>query len=287
MKFIILLVLASIFGCIKPTIRHFETPLVPKETKPIIKITPTINSVTPTILTIEPSTSPPTEIPTLAVIPVSPEPDNTITDLARRIRRWKYYIDHNIWYECGVKYTPDEIKTAALAWATALIDAYNTVTYTVHGKTIKVPLKEAVGIIMSESRFDSCAIGPRPREMGYKLNILVKVPGTISHTKEDLQKLYTHPKFRSYKADIGPGQIVKRIGDGYMGWDEIKTYINLETGVMHVFTELAARGKTYQTKNPSSRWPGSADHRWYTTKILGFSAYLWDDDLYVRKPRHK
>lgn len=229
----------------------------------------------------------PPSTPLTEVVPVYSEADNyNISDLARRIRRWKHYIDKNIWYECGVKYTPDEIKTASNAWASAIVNAHNTVTYLVRGKRIKVPLKEAVGIIMSESRFDSCAIGPHPRTRGYKLKILTKKPGTISHTKDDLQKLYESPKFKGYLADIGPGQIVKKIGEGYMEWPEIKTYIDLETGVLHLFTELASRGSRYQTKNPSSRWPGSLDHSWYTTKILGFSAYLWNDELYTRRVKH-
>lgn len=278
-----LVILLTIVGCVKP---EFQPPLL-SPVAVIVKHTPPLPIVPELTLPepiVENVTVPPPATPLTEVVPVFSEADSyTISDLARRIRRWKHYIDQDIWYECGVKYTPEEIKTAALAWATAIVNAHNEVTYVVKGKRIKVPLKEAVGIIMSESRFDACAIGPHPRELGYKLKLLIKVPGTISHTQADLQKLYTHPKFRGYKADIGPGQIVKRIGGDYMGWDEIKTYIDLDTGVLHVFKELAVRGKTYQTKNPSSRWPGSADHRWYTTKVLGFSAYLWDDSLYVRK----
>ncbi len=231
--------------------------------------------------------TPPEEVEEITETPTEPEaqveidPENT--SLALRIIRWKNKIDQGIWWECGKKYTPEELKVAALEWATAINAAYATTEYTLRsGKTVKVCKREAMGLMMSETRLDRCAVGPYPRKFAYKHKLLKRHSRTLSHTLEDIEKVFTHPKFQGRQADIGPGQIVFRIGRGkdHIKWEEARAFLTVEPGVKRVFTEMAARGTMYSTKTPSNRWPGSQKHSWYTHKVLRFSEYIFNDAWY-------
>jgi len=222
----------------------------------------------------------------VGIVPVQ-EPEAEINEddaaLAKRIVRWKKKKDHGIWWECGKRYTAEEVVTVALEWATAINAAYEMTTYKLRsGKVVKVNKQEAVGVMIHETRFDRCGVGPFPREFAYKHKLLKKKKGTISHSLEDLEMVFTHPKFQGRKADIGPGQIVFRIGKGkdHIKWEEVVTYMSVEPGVAKVFTEMAFRGNLYNTRTPSDRWPGSKKHSWYTTKIMRYGAYIFNDNWY-------
>jgi len=190
--------------------------------------------------------------------------------LAKGIFNLKMKTHHGIWWECGKRYeTKDEIKAAALEWAAAINDSYKNTEYQLRSGTyVRPPIKEAVGIMISESKFDRCAIGPHPRNFAYKKNIIQRPANNISHTLEEIQRIVEHPSFRGRKADIGVGQIVKRLGEGYLEWDDVLPYLTVVPGVQKVFDEMAYRGKFYNTKHPALHWPGSRKHKWYQTRVL-------------------
>ena len=192
-------------------------------------------------------------------------------DLAARIAKFKRTKDHGIWWECGKRYQPEEIDAAALEWAKAVNKAYHNTSYKLRsGKVVKVNKAEALGIMMRETRLDRCAVGPYPRIFAYKNNIIKKKRGVLSHTMEEIEKVFTHWRFQGRLADIGPGQIVKRIGRGkkHIKWDTIQDFLSLEPGIQLMFDEMADRGRMYSTLTPSISWPGSGDNAWYTLSVL-------------------
>ena len=149
-------------------------PTAPVNNVPIIETLPTIPKYVPT----------PSLPKVIAEPPIVTGKDNTlptnspeVTELGDSIISWKRKTDHNIWWECGVKYDKEQIKIAAYAWADALVSAHKKTTYSVRwgrhkGKPLKVNMREATGVIINESRFDRCAIGPYPRKFAYKKGIL-------------------------------------------------------------------------------------------------------------------
>jgi len=177
---------------------------------------------------------------------------------------------HGIWWECGERYqSNEEIHNAALEWAVAINNAHKKTEYKLRsGKYVRVPIREAVGLMISESRFDRCAIGLHPRKFAYKKKILTRPPNHISHSLDEIKKVVEHPAFRGRLADLGVGQIVKRLGKGYTEWNEVASYLTVVPGVQKVFDEMAYRGKIYNTKQPSLYWPGSQKHPNYRLKIL-------------------
>ena len=191
-------------------------------------------------------------------------------NLAKALFKWKMKYDKGIWVECGVKYDGSaEIKKASIEWAKAINAAHATATYTLrNGKTVQVNKKEAIGVMMNESRFDRCAVGPYPRKFAYKKGILKRKSWHISHSLDELEAVFTHPAFQGRKADLGGGQIVVRIGAKYTPWSKIKNYLSVVPGVQIVFDEMKRRGEMYSTKTPSDRWPGSQKHTYYTTRAL-------------------
>lgn len=267
-----------IFGCAKPHATNTEAAAVPQpdagelaeeaeeEALPEIPLREDAGVEEETEATV-------TDVPEPAVEPVPPappEPEYSPDDikLAKGIYRFKMKTDHGTWWECGEKYkTKEEIKEAAIEWAIVINEAHANSTYKLRsGIEVKVPLKEAVGTMISESRFDRCAIGPRPREYAYKKKIVKRRPGSISHTLQEIESMVTHPKFGKRKADLGPGQIVKSVWK--MSWDEIRDFLSLKPGIQKVFDEMAFRGEFYNTRHPSLYWPGSMKHKWYKNRVL-------------------
>ncbi len=204
---------------------------------------------------------------------VKPEINKMDADMAARIVRWKRRTDRSVWWECGKRYkTKEEFQKAALEWATAVNKAYNNTSYKLRsGKVIKVNKSEALGIMMRETRLDRCAVGPYPRKFAYANKIIQRRDGSLSHTMEELEKVFTHRKFQGRLADIGPGQIVKRIGGKgkkSIKWETIKEFLTVEPGVQMVFDEMADRGRMYSTRTPSNKWPGNGPNAWYTNNVL-------------------
>ena len=197
--------------------------------------------------------------------------------LAKALFKWKMKYDKGIWVECGVKYDgAPEIKQAAIEWAQAINAAHKNATYTLrNGKTTKVSRKEVIGVMVNESRFDRCAVGPHPRKFAYKKGILKRKSWHISHSLEELKQVFTHPSFQGRQADLGGGQIVVRVGGDHTPWSEIKNYLSVVPGVQIVFDEMKRRGEMYNTKTPSDRWPGSQKHTYYTTKALRNASLIY------------
>ena len=75
---------------------------------------------------------------------------------------------------------------------------------------------------------------------------------------------------------MGAGQIVVHIPRKGDGWEIVKGYLSLVPGIQMLFDEFAARGYMYNTTRPSSRWPGTLNHKWYTLKVMGLSYYLFN-----------
>ena len=210
----------------------------------------------------------------------------TADQLAGSIIEWKRRVDHSVWWECGVRYTLDEAKEAAQEWADAIVTAHNNTTYTLRfgknkDKLRRVDLNEVIGIIINESRFDRCALGPSPRNFAYAEGILQRKKNTFSHPMEDLERLVKHPKMRGKKLDLGPGQILKRIPHKGDAWDTFKDYLTLTPGIQKLFDELAHRGFFYNRTKPSSTWPGLGNHKAYTVRVLMNAQSLFSP------PKHK
>lgn len=200
------------------------------------------------------------------VIPENPKVEeltNGLVDLVWRIHR-------GIWWECGKKYqTKEAVKIAAREWSAAIVSAHENTSYKLRsGQKINPSIREAVGIITNESHFDRCAIGVYTRLYAYKTGLLVRPKTNISHTIEEVQALLNSPKCEGRLVDLGPGQIVKRLGKKHTSWDTAQTYLTVVPGIQHVFDELAYRGRIYNTKYPSLFWPGSKKNMWYLNRIL-------------------
>lgn len=200
-----------------------------------------------------------------------PPPPEEIFDpedvaLAKRIFKWKVKYDHGIWHECGEKYAKEDIKPAALEWAAAINEAARKTEYQLrNGTYVRVDKREAIGIMISESRFDRCAIGPNPRTFAYKRKIIKRPPASISHSLDEIKQMVQHPQFGKRKVDLGPAQIVKSVWK--MSWGEIEEFLTLVPGVQKVFDEMAYRGEFYNTRRPSLYWPGSRRSPWYKSQI--------------------
>ncbi len=215
---------------------------------------------------------------------VKPEINKVDADMAARIVRWKRRTDRSVWWECGKRYTTkEEFQKAALEWATAVNQAYNKTSYKLRsGRIVKVNKSEALGIMMRETRLDRCAVGPYPRKFAYANKIIQRRDGSLSHTMEELEKVFTHRKFQGRLADIGPGQIVKRIGKSRRGkqglnWETIKTFLTVDPGVQIVFDEMADRGRMYSTRTPSNKWPGNGENSWYTNNVLRMGSKITNE----------
>lgn len=201
----------------------------------------------------------------LTEAPPLPEYNSDDVNLAKRILKLKR---SKIWFECGKKYKKSELENAALDWAIAINTAADaTPEYQLRSGTyVKPDIREALGIMQNESRFDRCAVGPYPRIYAYKNGILKRKPNTLSHSLDELQQAIKHKGFKRRKADLGPGQIVVYIGN--MSWDEISAYLSLTPGITKVFDAMVYRGKLYNTSKPSYHWPGSRRHYSYYRKIM-------------------
>jgi len=221
-----------------------------------------------------------TEVPNPASTPPREEPpkyNDEDLKLAKGIFRLNRKRHRGIWWECGERHeTKQEVKDAALERAKAINEAHRNTIYKLRsGKEVRVPIREAVGIMISESKFDRCAIGPHPRRFAYERKILKRPPNHISHTLEEIKKVVEHPLFRGKKADIGVGQIVKRLGRGHMEWEEVSDFLTVVPGVQKVFDEMAHRGSFYNTRHPSLYWPGNPKHEWYKNRVLRRSAIVF------------
>ena len=213
---------------------------------------------------------------------VEPEINKVDADMATRIVRWKRRVDRSVWWECGKRYTTqEEFNKAALEWATAVNRAYKNTSYKLRsGKVVKVNKSEALGIMMRETRLDRCAVGPYPRKFAYAKKIIKRRDGTLSHTLEEIEKVFTHRKFQGRLADIGPGQIVKRIGGKgkkSIQWETVKKYLTVDPGVQLVFDEMADRGRMYSTRTPSNKWPGNGENSWYTNNVLRMGSRITNE----------
>lgn len=251
---------------------------------PVVVI-PEITVVTKPIVPIE-GTIEKQEEPEVVEVPVNEED----LDLARKFVRWKKRYDNSVWWECGKMHAPEDLDAVALEWASAINAAYNDTTYTLRsGKVVKVNKEEAVGIMLNESHFDRCAVGPNPRKFAYANKLLTRPRRSISHSLEELEMVFKNPKFIGRLADIGPGQIVFRIEKGrkHIKWDEALLYLSVNPGVDKVFKEMAARGEMYSTRTPSGYWPGNPEHKLYTLKILRKSSFIFNDALYKKKRKRK
>jgi hypothetical protein len=211
---------------------------------------------------------PPTEADALGI-------DETDLQLAKAIFKWKMSYDKGLWVECGKKYeTSADIKSAAIEWAQAINAAHKTAHYKLrNGKKVQVSKQEAIGVMINESRFDRCAVGPNPRRFAYNKGILKRKNWHISHSLDELEKVFNHPLFRYRKADLGGGQIVVNVGK--LTWEEIQNYLSVVPGVQIVFDEMRRRGEMYSTKTPSDRWPGSQKHSSYTLRALRHAKLIY------------
>ena len=197
--------------------------------------------------------------------------------LAHYLYQFKTKSDHGIWNICGKRLNDQEMKAAAYAYSRELLKAHHTTFYTIkRGRVkhkVKVPLQGVVGVMISESRLDYCAIGPHPRKWAYKHKLLKPNPkgtGTPSFTQEEILKVLNHPTWRKRLADLGPGQMVWGRNAKAIFKGEPEELLSLSPGIKHVFEEMADRGHRKNSVRPWIYWPGERPHHWYDIRIMKF-----------------
>lgn len=216
-------------------------------------------------------TTPEKEVPEFTLNPYEWEA------LARYLYTFKTKNDHGIWNICGKRLNDEEMKTASLEYSKALLKAHHTTFYTIRrGRTkhtVKVPLRGVVGVMISESRLDYCAIGPNPRKWARKHNLLKPKStkqGTPSYTQEEVLNVLNHPKWKGRLADLGPGQMVWGRNKKAIFKGAPEELLSLTPGIKRVFEEMADRGYRKNTRRPWIYWPGELPHHWYDVRISKF-----------------
>jgi len=242
----------------------------PEHTYPAVYPTP--HDDWPLIADIQLSSYTITPITTFQASPKQPVLTAKDLELSNAIVKYVRYVNKGYWTECGVTYTKhSEKRKAATEWAVAINKAHKATTYKVHkrSKPRHLNLVAVMGLLIQESGLDRCAVGPYPRKYAHKHNLLPKVNGkrVLSHSLNTWKKVFTHPRFKNRLADLGPGQIVKRVGTSNFKWADVRKYMSLTPGIQIVFTELAHRGTLYHTTTPTNYWPGNMPSRGYTDKI--------------------
>jgi hypothetical protein len=209
--------------------------------------------------------------PTSVFDDVSPLHSTSETvELAQKIYRWKMGADQGAWFECGDRYTEEEMKWAALDWADAILKAQKETSYVIRRKSYHVDLREALGIFYAESRFDSCALGPNPRKFAYAEGLLQKPKKGFSHSIDEILWVLNNPKWQPWRlADLGGGQIVwsKSNKRATFQGDPV-TLLELKSGTKEVFKLLAQRGQQFKSVTPSAYWPGTMRHLEYYIRIF-------------------
>ena len=208
-------------------------------------------------------------------------------ELARYIFRYKTRHDGGIWNICGHSLSRGEMKEAALEYARELLIAHHTTKYPIRRGgvkyLVKVPLRGVLGTMMSESRLDYCAIGPKPRKWAYEKGLLEKHPdgqrGTPSYPLEEVLSVLNHPKWRKRLADLGLGQIVWGRSKKAIYQGDPEDLLSLRPGVKKVFEEMADRGRRKNSRRPWEYWPGERRHTWYDIRVSRFERAIFSPPL--------
>lgn len=207
--------------------------------------------------------------------------------LAVKIYHWRHSKWGGTWYSCGKKLEDAAMRSEALKWANAINEAHTSAdalyTYkrNIRGTTkyrehkVRVPLREVLGVIVSESNFDPCALGPNPRKKAKEMGLIKRKKLTLSYSLEELEPLFSHRAFRGTKADLGPGQLYLKIGRD-VTLENYKEYLSIYPGVKRVFDNMARRGKWGNTRTPSTHWPNAKPNLWYVQKVHRLAAKILD-----------
>ena len=208
------------------------------------------------------------------------------TELAAQIYHSKKRYYDGVWFSCGKLLTDTEMREQSLLWASAINEAHysDDATYKIkrhirgskkyNKHDVRVSKQEVIGIIISESKFDPCALGPNPRKRAQELGVIKYKKRTISYSLEELEPLFTHHKFQRTKADLGPGQLYLKIGRD-VTVENYKEYLSIFPGVKRVFDGLVYRGKWGNTHTPSEHWPNAKKNHWYVKKVLRLSGQVF------------
>lgn len=201
--------------------------------------------------------------------------------LAKGIRRWHRVRNHGMWWECGMLYSDVGQHNRALEWAKAIVDDVEEVN---RSARYKFSFWGVAATIANESGFDSCALGLNPRKRAYQLGILKKQKQGISHTREDVIRVVTHPKmirwFSATGVDIGAMQLLSRL------WPEnysIPDMLVMENAVDVGVAEMARRARVHASTQPWAYWRGRYTE-WYRLKIIGRARILGATKFEVLKP---
>ncbi len=209
---------------------------------------------------------------------------NRVTD---GIWRWKTGNGTRKWWSCGVSVEVKESQKIARKWAEIVVSESKKAGE-FHGYNLNV--WGVVATMSRESAFDVCALGLKPRLWAYK-NKLLKVKRVhITHTREELDKLFKNKTFMKKwpRLDLGPGQRLwcKKCtrSDVYNG--SLDNIMSLDPGIKLVVEEMVKRvirhaqkrkGKRLKNKwwynRPWAFWPGSEPSKVYAKKIQN-RAYL-------------
>lgn len=221
------------------------------------------------------------------VVEVQPAYSGEDTELAAQIYHSKKRYYDGVWFSCGKLLNDVEMREQSLLWANAINEAHHSddATYVIkrnirgskkyHEHDVRVSKQEVLGIIISESKFDPCAIGPSPRRRAQELKVIKYKKRTISYSLDELAPIFTHHQFQRTKADLGPGQLYLKIGRD-VTVDNYKEYMSISPGVKRVFDGLVYRGKWGNTRTPSEHWPNAQKNQWYVKKVLRLSGQIYN-----------
>lgn len=195
------------------------------------------------------------------VDPVEVERIKLIGRLVKGIIKANTYEGELVWYECGKRYTEEEVHAEALNWA--FIIEKGSSLYKVNPWGI-------MGTIYNESKFDRCSLGKFPKLHAEKLGFLKKNKRFQSRNKEDILAYLNSKECKSYfhrdNIDLGAMQVLSMFIDL-----PPEKQLTLDPGLLHQIAEMASREAYPGCKGrPWACWRGS--HKdWYDAKVTRYA----------------
>lgn len=170
------------------------------------------------------------------------------------------------WYDCG-------INTPQADWDARGMQIAEATARSMRRHRLKVDPCGVIAVAYNESRGNRCSIGPHPRKIAQKLNLLPKDKHWREYNQEDIINVLKDPKWisRRYKADVGVYQdvyptyarIIDKQGD-LQCYQRYNTKCRLPTPEELVdltgSTEVGIHGMLarvlfFKTKEPWTYWP--------------------------------
>jgi hypothetical protein len=183
------------------------------------------------------------------------------------------------WWKCGVSTPEDEQPARADLLARHVLAGMRE--YNINW----IPAWAVMGTIWSESRGDSCAIGPNSRKAARGLGLVPADRIFNRWTADDVKAVMEDPKWKKARAhigaDLGLGQQVweryariidpmgnKKCGIGfYCRVPTLDEILSDRDGAKAVITGMVYRRFMYRSLEPWAFWPGNVRSLSYEMKI--------------------